>query len=273
MTFGPHHYVPVLKVKRGEKTALRQISANLRAQITPLLEIVERKPDKALAEHLDTAFKELAESVRAYPRCFLDAREIEPDGPQAAVEVFRRASNAGMAFAPVMGISRTVNVAAALGHRTHGLALRLTRAELESGNLATNVGAFLRLNELAPEELDLIIDLGAVEDLIVDGIATFTGAFMAEVPHHERWRTFTVSACAFPMSMRGVDRHSHDLVVRSDWIAWRDHLYARRHGFPRLPTFSDCAIQHPLGVEGFDPRIMQVSASIRYTLEEAWLLI
>jgi hypothetical protein len=42
---------------------------------------------------------------------------------------------------------------------------------------------------------------------------------------------------------------------------------------PRLPTFSDCAIQHPRGVEGFDPRIMQVSASIRYTLPEDWLLL
>lgn len=28
-----------------------------------------------------------------------------------------------------------------------------------------------------------------------------------------------------------------------------------------------------MGVEGFDPRIMQVSASIRYTLPERWLLI
>jgi len=47
MTFGPHHYVPVLKVKRGEKAALQSISANDQARIAPLLEIVERKPDKA----------------------------------------------------------------------------------------------------------------------------------------------------------------------------------------------------------------------------------
>ncbi len=273
MTFGARHYVPILKVKRGEKTTLRRISANLCSWITPLLEIVERKPDKVLAAHLETAFKDLAESVRPYPRCFLDAREIAPEGAEAAVEVFRRASNAGIVFAPVTGISRMADVAAALGHRTHGLALRLTRPEFENGDLATSVEAFLRLHGLAPNEVDLIIDLGAVEDLIVDGIKTLTEAFMADVPHHERWRTFTVSACAFPMSMGGVARHSHDLVERADWIAWREHLYTRRHALRRLPTFSDCAIQHPLGVEGFDPRIMQVSAAVRYTLEKDWLLI
>ena len=41
MTFGPGHYVPVLKVKRGEKSALQLVDFDLRKHITPLLEIVE----------------------------------------------------------------------------------------------------------------------------------------------------------------------------------------------------------------------------------------
>lgn len=114
-------------------------------------------------------------------------------------------------------------------------------------------------------EVDLIIDLGAVEDLIAQGIVMLTREFMAEVPNHERWRTFTISACAFPKSMGGIERNSYEFVPREEWIAWRDHLYARRDNLPRLPTFGDCGIQHPSGVEGFDPRTMQVSASIRYT--------
>src|SRR5215471_17663830 len=73
--------------------------------------------------------------------------------------------------------------------------------------------------------------------------------------------------------MGGIERNSHEFVPREEWIAWRDHLYARRDRVPRLPTFSDCAIQHPSGVEGFDPRTMQVSASIRYTWSDDWLLI
>ena len=42
MGFSPDHYVPVLKVKRGEMKALRLISSSIRERITPLLEIVQR---------------------------------------------------------------------------------------------------------------------------------------------------------------------------------------------------------------------------------------
>ena len=56
MTFGPDHYVPVLKVKRGERKALQRVSSIHQSRITPLLEIVK----------LDTAFTDLAEAVRPY---------------------------------------------------------------------------------------------------------------------------------------------------------------------------------------------------------------
>lgn len=82
-----------------------------------------------------------------------------------------------------------------------------------------------------------------------------------------------MSACAFPSSMGGVKRHSHDLVERADWLAWCNSIYGDRNSRPRVPTFSDCVIQHPSGVEGFDPRIMTISASIRYTLPDKWLLV
>jgi hypothetical protein len=226
-----------------------------------------------IEKHLNTAFKDLAASVRPYSRCFLDAREIAPDGPAVALEVFQRASNEGIVFTPVTGISRNADVTAALEHRSHGIALRLDRKEFETGGLATNIEAFLVGHGLEPEEVDLIIDLGTVEDLIAEGVAALTKAFMADIPNHSRWRTFTISSCAFPKSMGGVERNSHDFVQRDEWLAWKNHLYASRQSLSRLPTFSDYAIQHPAGVEGFDPKTMQVSASIRYTLSDAWLLI
>ncbi len=273
--FGSHHYVPVLKVKRGEKKALRSISVGAQQRITPLLEIVERKADKqpTVDAHLNTAFRDLADSVRSYSRTFLDAREIAPDGPAAAAEVFRRAAADGIIFAPVTGISRSVDIGAALNHRTHGLVLRLTREEFEAGGLAADLLAFMSRHSLAPEEIDLIIDLGPVDNMVTDGVVALTNAFLADVPDHPRWRTFTVSACAFPLSMGGIDRHSHQFVERADWLAWRNNLHSQRDTLPRLPTFSDCVIQHPRGVEGFDPRIMQVSASVRYTLVDRWLLL
>lgn len=62
-------------------------------------------------------------------------------------------------------------------------------------------------------------------------------------------------------------------VGRLEWTAWRDSMYSNRRHLRRLPTFSDCAIQHSSGVEGFDPRTMKASAAVRYALGDEWLLI
>ena len=271
MTFGPDHYVPVLKVKRGEKAALGQLKPTLHTRITPMLEVVERS-DKNLADHLDNAFNGLGRSVSAFSRCFLDAYELAPEGPTAALQVFQRAATAGITFAPVTGLSRVSDVQAALQHRRHGLVLRLTRDEFEAGNLGHSLDGFIARHGLTRAELDLIVDLGPVEEMIVDGVVALMTAFLHAVPRPSEWRTLTVSSCAFPLSMGIVGRHSHELVERTEWRAWT-RLHAGRTGLARMPAFGDCAIQHPAGVEGFDPKIMAASATVRYAEGSDWLLM
>jgi len=275
MTFGPNHYVPVLKVKRGEKAALSSLEPALRVSITPLLEIVERVPDKAatVTKHLDNAFKGLSTSTSNFQRVFLDTREIAPDGPMAAEEVFQRAATAGIPFVPVTGVNRTVDVLSALTHSARGLALRITRDEFEAGVVNTGVREFLARHRLKADQIDLIVDLGPVDDLVSDGVASLTHLFLAALPDITRWRTLTVSGCAFPFSMGQVATNSAAVVERSEWVAWRDGLHSNRARIQRLPTYSDCGIQHPKGVEGFDPRIMASSAAVRYARADEWLLI
>ena len=274
MIFGPRHYVPVLKAKRAEKRALSLLSPNLRPHVVPLLEIVERTVKPTVDKHLDTVFSNLAGSLYGYSRCLLDLREIAPDGAQAASNAFIRAANAGIPFTPVTGISRTVDVALAVAmSSTRGVGLRLTRQELESGGLAGKLSSFLISNGLMPESVDLVIDLGPVEELVTAGVAALARAFLAEIPHKSRWRTFTVVGCSFPLSMGVVNRNSSARIQRSEWLAWRESLYRQRASLERLPTFSDCVIQHPAGVEGFDPRFMQASATIRYASADDWLLV
>ena len=71
-----------------------------------------------------------------------------------------------------------------------------------------------------------------------------------------------------------MSRNSSKRVERSDWLAWRRGLFDRRATLERLPSFSDCAIQHPESVwRASTPRFMQVSASIRYASRDDWLLV
>lgn len=267
------HYVPVLKVKRAEKTALKLLPASARTRITPLLEIVERKPEAPLTKHLELAFRSLSDSLKGIPRCFLDAQEIESDGPDGAAAVFSRASADAIPFTPVTGISRKADVAAALRYRTRGTAIRLSRGDFESGTLTRRLTHFMATHHLAPEDIDLIVDLGAVDDMVTAGVEALAEAFLADVPEQSRWRTFTLSSCAFPASLGAVQKYSWGTAERIDWLATRNVTATRARLSQRLPTYSDGAIQHPKGVEGFDPVKMQASAAVRYTSADQWLLI
>jgi hypothetical protein len=267
------HYMPVLKLKGGEKAALRALAESMKSDVIPLLELVERQSKDSLDAHLNRAFRRLAESLRGYPRCLIDAHALHPDGETAAQEVFQRARQCGIAFTPVTGLTRTADVRLALEHGRSGLALRLVRPDFEAGRLTRDIQAFLTRWSLTAHDVDLIVDLGSVTDLVVLGAQALEAQFLTEVPDPLQWRTLTVSACAFPLNMSRVERRSHDLVERVEWLAWRDGLHAGRAGLARLPAYGDASIQHPLGVEGFDFRTMQVSAAIRYTANDSWLLI
>jgi hypothetical protein len=272
MQFGPTHYVSVLKIKDNEKRALVLLGAAHASKFTPLLEVVERK-GKSLADHIDTTFKRLANSVEDWAGCFLDARELSSDGDPGAEAVFSRADSEGINYVPVVGLTRTAGNRPALKHAKNGVALRLTREELEADVLPGAIPKFLNTNSLDPGQVDLIMDMGDVGMLIAPGVFGLAQSFLGAVPHHKTWRTFTLSGCAFPKSMGKVGRDSFLLVNRTEWIGWRDGLYVNRGTLKRLPTFSDCAIQHPSGVEGFNPLTMAVSAAARHASGDSWLLV
>lgn len=272
MNFGPNRYVPVLKIKRGEKAALDDLGTKHPGDFTPLLEVVSRKPDKTLAAHLDTSFDKLAKSVAKLTPCFLDTRELAVDGESASYDAFKRACVEGIQFIPVVGITRRVGNTSAFQYSDSGVALRVTREEMEAGTLAHDIQGFLQANKLDESTVDLIMDMGDVSQMISAGVSLLADAFLLEVPNHAKWRTFTLSGCAFPSSMGRVGKHAHLSVERSEWVAWKG-LHCQRANLSRLPSFGDCAIQHPKGVEDFDPRTMAASASARYATGDHWLLV
>lgn len=273
MTFGSDHYVPVLKIKQGEKHALADLSPAIRARVTPLLEIVQMNGKKTLNQHLDTAFKNFNQAVAGFARYFIDAREIAPEGTKGAAAVFAKCAVPGVAFTPVTGFTRAADVTAAMNASGRdGLALRVARRDFENHDVAVELARFVALHKIDVGKTDLLVDLGAVEDMVADGVAEMARAFLNQVPRINDWRTLSLIGSAFPMSMKHVDRDSFAYVDREDWLAWRDQIFGVGD-VARVPTFGDCAIQHPKGVEGFDPIKMQASAAIRYALELQWLLV
>lgn len=269
-----HAYVPILKCKRGEKKAVELLHPLIRQHVVPLFEIVEISAGKAFTDHLVTSFKGLELAVPPGSLFFLDCREVSGTSNSATDDIYAQASTLGLTYIPVTGVSRPAHeTTAALKFNTRGLCLRLTRSELEKGLFPASVPAFLQQHSLHAANVDLLLDLGATSKMIVPGVASMAHAFMQAIPNISGWRNLIIAGTAFPKSMGVVQTNHYMTVPRVEWLTWRDHVYGQRASLPRVPTFGDCAIQHPAGVEGFDPRIMQVSAAVRYALGDNWLLM
>jgi hypothetical protein len=109
--------------------------------------------------------------------------------------------------------------------------------------------------------------------LIVDvGLVTESGIkflyICSRVPEVLRWRTFTVLAGSFPKDLSHLSIGTH-LVPRFEWLHWRASL--ENANLPRVPTFGDYTTQHALYT--VPPPGANVCASVRYTTDEAWLVM
>lgn len=272
---GPRHYVPILKCKRGEKRALQLLAPWVRAMIMPMVEVVELRPGKTLSEHLATSFRGLPDALPRGTSFYLDAGEIGVAAADAATEAFRRAEDLGLTFVPVCGPSRpaTENLAAVSRVQLGGVCVRLRRTELERGALRPALVTFMAQHGLSPSSTDLVLDMGAIEAMVVPGALAVARAFIGAIPDVSTWRNLVLAGCSFPKSMGVLGANQYTDVERVEWLTWRDYSSAAPEAVPRVPTYGDCAIQHPSGVEGFDPRVMQVSAAVRYTSGDSWLLI
>jgi hypothetical protein len=280
-----HHYVPVLKLKRGEADALRALTPATKGSLTPLIEMVPIPTDldtgdekETLEEHVDPDIAKLVTAWGTKDAFFLDPGEVaaamSATMMAGAEYVFSEAQGQGLLFIPVTGVSRTsVEQAAALKHKTRGICLRISQDDLvRSSTLATEITTFLNANALKEANVDLVIDLGSIIGQTAFVISAASNLALSLMPSLTSWRSVTVVASAFPADMGVVPTFASKTIERTEWISWLS-LHAARAKMVRLPTYGDYGIQNPAGADGFDPRYMQVAATIRYTLDQEWLLI
>jgi hypothetical protein len=89
------------------------------------------------------------------------------------------------------------------------------------------------------------------------------------VPYLEDWGSLTVLAGSFPKDLSEFKRNDHHLIERSDWLRWSQYVDSHP---ARIPVYGDYTIQHGIFEEQQGKR-RNFSASIRYTLDDKWLLM
>jgi len=285
--FTHKHYVPILKAKEGEFKALNETAATTKDSITPLMEVVDLPWDydndieaKTIEDHLSKIGRKIQDNWGANRRIFVDSNQIDgrrkmSDGiTHHLIHLFNDFRGKGLATIPTTGIERHMDyksaVASIVSADKRGICLRLQNIDLSKPNLKAIIYADLTLYSVSPEETDLVIDIqsliGADIALVALGIVTFTNTIL---PYLHEWRSLTVASSAFPTDLSDIAVGTISTIDRDDWNLWNLLLAA---AIARLPSFGDYAIAHPESVD-LDPRLMTISASIRYTCDKDWLIL
>ena len=91
------------------------------------------------------------------------------------------------------------------------------------------------------------------------------------IPMAREWRSVIFAAASFPEDLSEVTSSSLVTIPRREWLLWQA-LQRKPTLLPPNLVYGDYAISHPL-LRGIDPRIMRMSASVRYTILESWLIV
>jgi len=282
------NYIPILRWKKAERDALAELDTKIRKNITPLFELIMPAPkrdkgdynkilsdSKAVLQNnvLPSTIDELNKCCPMDSTAFVDVHLIDGELRDATLkQILDGSASAQAALIPVTHIIPVVSTDADMATRSvavkyaissdNGLCIRIDRYNLDDDNLAQVITDFIVRNNLDISKIDLLIDLGIVSE---SDDASSVSAQLEKLPSIANWRTLILAGGAFPRDLSEFEKHSHNQVIRHDWRVWST---LRNAGLPRIPYYSDYAIQHPI-FYGQIPGT-NTSASIRYADEQQW---
>lgn len=285
--FDHRHYVPILKWKRGEYRALQNLDQKIRQRLTPLCEVPPIAYDPSDEGGADPAFDDrvtrLASQVEGAwiktDRLFLDLGLLQSDarihGKEHPVTfIFNDARARGLKLVPVTGLNRDSEHQAAVAGVTaadgRGICLRIHFDDFNDEDFADAVDNLVSEIGISYAICDIVIDLRSIIGVQPSLLTPSIVSLIAGLPHVTEWRSLTVASGAFPENLTHMAL-GPNVVPRLDWALWQS-ITTAKPTLPRIPTFGDYGVVHPILPE-LDMSTINVSASARYTTDVHWLVM
>jgi hypothetical protein len=207
-------YLPILKSKFGEFTALSKLDNVQKESIAPLFEITplewdqtERKVPRTLHDHLDSFCKKVSTKWPS-GNCFIDSGLLHWNGIDNRKEieyVFDKLSVKGIYPSPIVTLSSPNDLLDSILNikKNHGIkdvGIRVTPKDVTALEFNDNMGEILEYLGLLPTNCHLIFDLADSNFSDVDNFSDSILATLETFPYLVQWRSFTIAGTAFPAS-------------------------------------------------------------------------
>lgn len=288
--FNHQQYVPILKWKRGERTALENITSTIKSNITPLIEIQPVPFDhklgdfsKSLDEHLGEVGQQVKDSWGQPTPVFVDLNTLYNNedftedtlqsGKHFVESVIDDIESNGTPAIPVTGILRYKEFHQAIkdtnNKYNNGICIRLEEADLSDiPELRKNIDNLINSLQIKKDKVDIVLDYKQIipqqEQTHLNNIILT----IARLPHLLHWRTLTLASTAYPSNLRSIPTNSNGSLPRTEWNVYK---VLRNSGLARLPAFSDYNISIPNFIN-VDPRVINMAAGIKYTAGNEFLI-
>lgn len=267
-------YIPILKTKRAEFSALTQLAPNVKEKISPLLEIEPvpidpdtEVPDKSYNEMLDGFGQKVAGACSAMSSIFLDGILIEEQFISAQdtypmVNALNQVRAMGVRVIPVTSPTRTQNYRNAIDTLLQGeVCLRLTTVDLVNPQM---ISTYIQHLDLPPQQIDVVIDLRDMlteESVNAGTIRIMALGLINNLQHVSGFRTVALASGSFPIDLSSIAVGIYS-QQRLEWTLWQD-LHTNGQ-LVRQMIYSDYGVQHPEYTR-LATRFPSATASVRYT--------
>ncbi|AFE57666.1 hypothetical protein Q7S_07110 [Rahnella aquatilis HX2] len=267
-------YVPILKTKRAEFSAISQLSQYVKSKFIPLFEIEPvaidpdlGTPDKSYNDHLNDFGRKLSTSCSAFPVIYIDGILIEDQFISSGdlypiTNAIGQARAAGLHIVPVSSPTRNVNYLNEIDKLVQDeICLRLTVTDLANPQLISRYVS--RLN-IPYQNIDVVIDLrdSITDDNLQSGQSqTLAAGLINNLQYLNSFRRVILAGGSFPVDLSQISIGVYS-QPRLEWLLWQ----ALHTGsvLIRQVIYSDYGVQHP-DYTRLATRFPSVSASVRYT--------
>lgn len=267
-------YVPILKLKRAELTAVTQLNAAVKGKILPLFEIEPvpldpdtDEPEKTYNEVLTGLDKKIVTSCAGISYILLDGLWIDENYINAADKfpienAVHQLRAAGVRVVPVTSPTRSVKYLAAIDSLVQGeVCLRLNRIDLANPQL---IASYIARLSLPLDKIDVVIDLAdeySEDDHLNGNDVILAKGLINNLNSLQYFRSVILAGGSFPVDLSNIPLGACS-QKRYEWALWQQlHMGGE---LLRKVVYSDYGIQHP-SYTRLATRFPSVTASIRYT--------
>jgi hypothetical protein len=269
-------YVPILKGKLGEFTALGHMTAEVQAEVRPVMEVV---PDAQVRDILETFRQNAWDHLPAGLDLAVDCGQLWRHGPVGGVwhgpPLSWLSESFGEWLLNLIPVFRPYDPAEALAEvravqRDHGcgavmrIGIQVLPADLAVADRLT--ADCLAELSLAPEETDLLLDAGHVPSDVAVAHAVPGVLYALRWASGAPWRSVTLASGAFPRTLRRLPRERLHRMPRWDATLWRKAAHALDG---RTPHFGDYGITH---TDMSTAPGRRAAPNLRYTADADWVV-